>query len=90
MAEVTSTHMEFFTTFTVPSVADLEAKTKFSLKSSLVSPRIISMEEVSWHAEPNDCWIIIFDRVYDVTNFLHEVSNSLFKNSWDFNRKAQK
>ncbi|KAG5675036.1 hypothetical protein PVAND_004975 [Polypedilum vanderplanki] len=30
----------------------------------------ISLSEVSLHDLPDDCWIIIYDRVYDVTNFL--------------------
>ncbi|CRL02686.1 CLUMA_CG015833, isoform A [Clunio marinus] len=30
----------------------------------------ISLEEVSDHDCSDDCWIIIYDRVYDVTNFL--------------------
>ncbi|KAF7281360.1 cytochrome b5 [Rhynchophorus ferrugineus] len=32
----------------------------------------ISMEEVSWHDNANDCWVVIYDRVYDVTNFIDE------------------
>lgn len=34
----------------------------------------ISMEEVSWHNNANDCWVVIYDRVYDVTNFIDEVN----------------
>lgn len=36
--------------------------------------RIISLSEVSHHDTAQDCWIILFDRVYDVTNFLDTVS----------------
>lgn len=34
---------------------------------------VFSMEEVSHHADPDSCWIVIKDGVYDVTNFLSEV-----------------
>src|SRR6218665_4142064 len=31
-----------------------------------------SLAEVSEHANLSDCWIVMFDRVYDVTNFIDE------------------
>lgn len=34
----------------------------------------ISMKEVSMHDDASSCWIIIYDRVYDVTAFLNTVS----------------
>lgn len=34
----------------------------------------ISMDEVSNHCTINDCWIIIYDRVYDVTKFIKTVN----------------
>lgn len=34
----------------------------------------ISLDEVSDHDSFNDCWIIIYDRVYDITDFLDHVS----------------
>jgi cytochrome b involved in lipid metabolism len=36
----------------------------------------ISLSEVSLHDSPDDCWTVIYDRVYDVTNFLDNVSSS--------------
>ncbi|XP_055917993.1 uncharacterized protein LOC129950174 [Eupeodes corollae] len=30
----------------------------------------ISLQEVSNHDDINDCWIVLYDRVYDVTKFL--------------------
>jgi len=30
------------------------------------------LEEVSSHDQVSDCWLIIYDRVYDVTDFLDE------------------
>lgn len=38
----------------------------------------ISLEEVLYHDSSDDCWIIIYDRVYDVTDFLHQVSDFNF------------
>lgn len=34
---------------------------------------IISLKEVAEHDSYDDCWIILYDRVYDITNFLNEV-----------------
>lgn len=36
--------------------------------------RVISLNEVSNHDSAADCWIVLFDRVYDVTAFLDTVS----------------
>ncbi|XP_062551925.1 uncharacterized protein LOC134217163 [Armigeres subalbatus] len=30
----------------------------------------ISLDEVSYHDTMQDCWIVLYDRVYDITNFL--------------------
>lgn len=35
---------------------------------------IITLKEVSEHDSYDDCWIILYDRVYDVTRFLNEVN----------------
>lgn len=37
--------------------------------------RIIDLAEVANHDTPDDCWIVLFDRVYDVTEFLDKVSS---------------
>ncbi|XP_026757251.1 uncharacterized protein LOC113516944 [Galleria mellonella] len=34
--------------------------------------RIITLAEVSCHDTPQDCWVVIYDRVYDITTFLEE------------------
>lgn len=34
-----------------------------------------TLEEVAKHCMRTSCWIVIHDRVYDVTNFLDEVRN---------------
>lgn len=31
-----------------------------------------TLDEVAWHWEPNDCWMVIYDKVYDLTDFLSE------------------
>lgn len=31
-----------------------------------------TLSEVSEHWQPDDCWIVVFDRVYDVTHFVDE------------------
>lgn len=31
-----------------------------------------SLQEVAEHCLPNDCWIVLFDKIYDVTDFLSE------------------
>lgn len=41
------------------------------------SPRKITMKEVSEHNKKNDCWIVIRDKVYEVTDFLDEVYASM-------------
>ena len=34
----------------------------------------ISLNEVANHCYPWDCWVVLYDRIYDVTSFLIEVS----------------
>ncbi|KAG5306510.1 CYB5 protein, partial [Acromyrmex insinuator] len=33
--------------------------------------RIINLTEVAWHDTPDDCWLVIYDYVYDCTEFLN-------------------
>lgn len=42
------------------------------------SEKIYTLEEVSWHDTPDDCWIVIYDRVYDITDFLYKVCTLYF------------
>lgn len=35
--------------------------------------RVITLAEVSLHDTRDDCWAVIYDRVYDLTTFLYEV-----------------
>lgn len=34
---------------------------------------VISLKDVADHDSYDDCWIVLYDRVYDVTKFLNEV-----------------
>lgn len=40
--------------------------------SMIAQKPLIPMREVSRHAEPGDCWVVIFDKVYDVSAYLDE------------------
>lgn len=46
---------------------------------------IITLKEVAEHDSYDDCWIILYDRVYDVTKFLYEVNISNFVSTFYFN-----
>ncbi len=35
----------------------------------------ISLSEVSEHDNLDDCWIVIYDKVYDISNFFDQVSS---------------
>lgn len=39
---------------------------------------IITLNEVADHDNMSDCWIILYDRVYDVTEFLYSVSTYIY------------
>ncbi|XP_052132992.1 uncharacterized protein LOC113215991 [Frankliniella occidentalis] len=34
--------------------------------------RVIPLSVVSLHDSPGDCWVVVYDRVYDITPMLHE------------------
>ncbi|KDR24001.1 cytochrome b5 type B-like [Zootermopsis nevadensis] len=36
------------------------------------NPPTISLDQVSWHDHCSDCWVVIYDRVYEITDFLLE------------------
>lgn len=38
---------------------------------------VITLKEVVSHDTYDDCWIILYDRVYDVTKFLNEVKTNV-------------
>lgn len=49
-----------------------EAKTPTSSPKSWKNLRRYTLSEVAEHCHHNDCWLIVYDLVYDVTNFLNE------------------
>lgn len=53
------------------SDAILVEKAKAKIDLQLTVPEI-TLEEVAHHDSFDDCWIVIYDRVYDVTHFLRE------------------
>ncbi|KAF5451793.1 hypothetical protein F2P56_026864 [Juglans regia] len=46
------------------------ASVSLSLRTKMA--KVYTFEEVVKHNNKNDCWIIVFGKVYDVTQFLHE------------------
>lgn len=49
-----------------------KAESKNKTKVERISVPEITLEEVAQHDSFDDCWIVIYDRVYDVTQFLRE------------------
>lgn len=43
-----------------------------SLMSSHSKLPEYSLEQVADHSTPSDCWIVIYDKIYDITHFLQE------------------
>ncbi|GFG35192.1 hypothetical protein Cfor_11683 [Coptotermes formosanus] len=41
-------------------------------KETSSNPPTISLDQVSWHDHRADCWVVIYDQVYDITEFLPE------------------
>ncbi len=44
-------------------------KKNINFKNSQSSKKIITFDEIKKHNQANDCWIIIENKVYDVTNY---------------------
>lgn len=47
--------------------------------SPAAKDRVISLDEVARHDTRQDCWVVIYDRVYDITTFLEEVSSTPYQ-----------
>lgn len=67
-AETTNESTNFFTS-TIRSLFK-KHESEIEYNNSL---KQISLEEVSHHDSWDDCWVIIYDRVYDITQFLYQV-----------------
>ena len=68
-AETENESTNFFTT-TIRTLFK-KHETEIEYNNSL---KQISLKEVANHDSWDDCWVIIYDRVYDITQFLHQVS----------------
>lgn len=42
------------------------------------SAKVFTLAEIAEHKSTDSCWIVIHDKVYDVTKFLDEVSDIFF------------
>ncbi|XP_057873741.1 cytochrome B5-like protein [Cryptomeria japonica] len=40
--------------------------------NNLSTQKVYTKSEVAWHNKSTDCWIIIKDKVYDVTSYVEE------------------
>ena len=63
----------------VPAKDDLEINEGEGKEEKLP---IISLSEVKNHGSSNDAWIVLYDRVYDITNFMKNVRNSYHARSF--------
>lgn len=45
--------------------------------------RVITLAEVNLHDSYDDCWVVIYDRVYDITTFFDEVSSQYLAYIYD-------
>ena len=50
--------------------ADLAAELVQCGKDEATGLEVLSLEEVSWHCGEEDAWLVLYDRVYDVTEYL--------------------
>ena len=62
------------TSFFKSAVQSLWFVTKVAANNTRVL-KTICLDEVSDHAYSDDCWVVIYDRVYDITKFLSLVSS---------------
>lgn len=38
----------------------------------MADPKLLSVQQISEHKTPDDCWIVVDKQVWDVTDFLDE------------------
>ncbi|XP_057838771.2 cytochrome B5-like protein isoform X2 [Cryptomeria japonica] len=46
--------------------------TRSATVNNLGTQKVYTKSEVAWHNKRTDCWIIIKDKVYDVTSYVEE------------------
>jgi cytochrome b involved in lipid metabolism len=52
----------------------VELVTNFLKITKNIEEKIITLEEVAQHQGPKSYWIVLYDKVYDITKFLQLVS----------------
>ena len=52
------------------------ADDKLPVEMPVSNQRYYSEDEVAEHSDPSSCWIIVKDKVYDITDFLSQVSQT--------------
>lgn len=50
-------------------VRERRHRSRAARKKSRDELRVITLDEVAWHDTPDDCWLVIYDYVYDCTEF---------------------
>lgn len=58
----------------LPILSGVRPETPKITEKCKSAENLISLLEVAEHDSMEDCWIVLFDRVYDITKFLHSVS----------------
>ena len=58
------------TNVTILQVSEATSTVNRGNASADIGPRLLTIEEVSRHNKPGDCWIVVNGRVYDVTNYI--------------------
>lgn len=75
--KITSIEMELENSPSFITLAMTALRLTNSTVSQIISAKYrktITLEEVAFHDSSSSCWIVIYDRVYDVTDFLKIVS----------------
>jgi len=45
--------------------------TQNTMLANGTTPNIVTLNQVTQHNTPNDCWLIINNKIYDVTNYIN-------------------
>ncbi|CAK1602903.1 unnamed protein product [Parnassius mnemosyne] len=71
LVALTMAALRFVNPWTVEAKTN-QWQTRIEPGTAEAKDRILSLAEVSQHDTPRDCWVVIYDRVYDITTFLDE------------------
>ena len=77
MLSLASSTIKLAATF-LPNVLQSAVKTAPSSANWSTLPEY-SLNQVSWHSYTGDCWIVIRDKIYDVTKFIQQVTSKFNK-----------